>query len=121
MANFFVEGGCTMFPVSVMGLILVVASIRYALDGEPIRLRFVAALAIALAVTMVVGTWLNVASVFHYMETVKDAEFARTLMTGFMESTRPGLLGGGLLTLSLILVAIGAYRSGRRELKALRP
>jgi hypothetical protein len=41
-------------------------------------------------------------------------------MTGLMESTRPATLGGALLTIALILVALGAYRSTHRELRALR-
>jgi hypothetical protein len=41
-------------------------------------------------------------------------------MTGLMESTRPATLGGALLAIALILVAVGAYRSGQRELHALR-
>lgn len=41
-------------------------------------------------------------------------------MTGLMESTHPATLGGALLSLALVVVSIGAYRSGRRELHALR-
>jgi hypothetical protein len=35
-----------------------------------------------------------------------------------MESTRSATLGGALLSLALIMVSIGTYRSGRRELRA---
>ena len=43
--------------------------------------------------------------------------FSRLLVAGLKESTRPALLGFGLLSLSLILVAIGVYRVGQRELR----
>jgi hypothetical protein len=119
MVNFFVEGGWGMYPVLVMGLLLVWAGFRYAQDGEPVRLRFIGALSLALIVTMVHATWTCVAMVLRFLESVPDAEFRRTLMTGLMESTRPIFLGGALLSLALTLVAVGAYRSGERELRAL--
>jgi amino acid transporter len=120
MLQFFIEGGWGMYPVLVMGVILVVASLRYAMDTEPVRLRFIAAIALALVVTMVHATWTCFAAVFHYLEQAKDERWLRSLMTGLMESTRPATLGGALLAVSLILVAVGAYRSGQRELRALR-
>jgi len=120
MVRFFIEGGWGMVPVLILGLILVWASVRYAVDTEPVRLRFIVAIALALAVTMVHATWTCFAAVFHYLEQSPKGPFAQTLMTGLMESTRPATLGGALLTLALILVAVGAYRSTRRELLALR-
>jgi hypothetical protein len=120
MVRFFIEGGWGMYPVLVMGLMLVWASVRYAIDTEPLRLRFIGALAVALVVTMVHATWTCIAAVFHFLEQSPGEKFARTLMTGLMESTRPATLGGALLTVALILVAVGAYRSMHRELRALR-
>jgi hypothetical protein len=49
-----------------------------------------------------------------------DQHFVRSLMTGLMESTRPAYLGGALLAIALVLVAVGEYRSGHREMQALR-
>jgi len=69
---------------------------------------------------ILLATLLGLAAVFHYLETVKEPEFTTTLMMGLKEVTRNGILGGALLTLSLVCDAIGAYRAGRRELKALR-
>ena len=120
MGQFFIEGGWGMLPVLVMGLMLVWAAARYAIDTEPVRLRFIAAIALALTVTMAHATWTCFAAVFHYLQQSPQVPFAQTLMTGLMESTRPATLGGALLVIALILVAIGAYRSTQRELKALR-
>jgi hypothetical protein len=108
-----------MFPVLVMGLVLVWAAVRYAIDSEPVRLRFITAFGPALTVTVLHATWTCLAAVFHFLQTVPDAEFRATLVTGLTESTRPATLGGALLSLSLILVAVEAYRSSRRELAAL--
>jgi hypothetical protein len=121
MVRFFAEGGWGMYPVLVMGLMLVWAAARYAIDTEPVRLRFIAAISLALVVTMVHATWTCIAAVFHYLEQSPGENFTRTLMTGLMESTRPATLGGALLAIALILVAVGAYRSSQRELRALRP
>ena len=121
MVQFFLEGGFGMYPVLVIGLVLLGASIRYAIDGEPVRRSFIRAMAVALVAATLFATWIGLAAVFQYMETVKEADSAATLMTGFKEVARNGILGGMLLTLSLILTAIGTYRNGRRELKALRP
>ena len=120
MIRFFIEGGWGMYPVLVMGLMVVWAAARYALDTEPIRLRFIAAIALALMVTMAHATWTCFAAVFHYLQQSPHVPFARTLMTGLMESTRPATLGGALLVVALILVAVGAYRSTQRELRAIR-
>jgi hypothetical protein len=120
MVRFFIEGGWGMYPVLVMGLMTVWASARYALDTEPVRLRFIAAIALALLVTVLHATWTCVAAVFAYLQQAPGEPTARTLMTGLMESTRPATLGGALLTIALILVALGAYRSTHRELRALR-
>jgi hypothetical protein len=66
------------------------------------------------------ATWTCFAAVFQYLHRASTEPFAQTLMTGLMENTRPATLGGALLTLATILVAVGAYRSSQRELRALR-
>jgi hypothetical protein len=121
MIQFFREGGVAMYPIAVIGLVLLGASVRYAIDAEPIRRGFIIAMAWTLVAMTLFATWIGLAAVFQYMETVKEVEFASTLMTGFKEVARNGLLGGLLLTLSLIATAVGTYRAGRRELRALRP
>lgn len=119
MVSFFVEGGWGMYPVLVMGLVLVWAAARYAIDSEPVRLRFIGSLSLALVVTMAHATWTCVAAVFRYLEQSRDEHIVRSLMTGLVESTRPATLGGALLAIGFMLVAVGAYRSSQRELRAL--
>jgi hypothetical protein len=121
MLEFFREGGFGMYPVTVFGLILLWTAGRYAWDGEAIRLRFAVAMSALLVVSTLHAMLTDVAQVFWYVqdpERAADSELARIVFTGLMESTRPGALGGALLTLALVLVAIGVYRSSSRELRA---
>ncbi|GAB4198778.1 MAG: hypothetical protein OHK0013_08310 [Sandaracinaceae bacterium] len=120
MVQMWIEGGWGMFPVLIFGLVTLYASGRYAVDGEPARLRFVAAMSVVLVAAMGHAMLTNVAAVFSFLqdpERAPDGELTRILFTGLMESTRPGALGGALLVLALVLVAVGVYRAGRRELR----
>jgi hypothetical protein len=110
-----------MYPVLVLGGILVVSAARYAIDGESARLRFVVALALSLVASIAMACTADVAKVFWYLESperVPDALFLRILVEGLKESSRPAMLGLPLLGLALIAVSIGVYRTGRRELAA---
>jgi hypothetical protein len=121
MLQFFREGGWGMYPVLVFGLVMLATAARYAWDFEPARLRFVVATAMVVIVSMTHAMLTDLAQVLWYVsdaERVPDAELTRTIIVGLMESTRPGGLGGALLALALVLVAIGVYRGGRRELRA---
>ena len=120
MMNLFVEGGWGMFPVLVFGLVLVVSAGRYAWEPAAARLRFIVAMSVLLATAIAHAMLTNVAAVFSFVsnpESVSDTQLARVLCTGFMESTRPGALGGAFLVLALVLVAVGVYRDGRKELR----
>jgi hypothetical protein len=63
MVRFSIGGGWGMYPIPVMGLMTVWASARYAPDTEPVRLRFIAAIALALVVPMLHATWTYFAAV----------------------------------------------------------
>lgn len=122
MLQFFREGGWGMWPVLVFGLVLLGTAARYAWDGEAVRLRFAVAVGAVLTVSMLHAMLTNVAAVFSYVqdpERVPDSGLSRIVFTGLMESTRPGIMGGAMLSLGLVLVSIGVYRSSRRELRAV--
>ena len=121
MGDFFMEGGWGMYPVLVLGVMLVVSAARYAIDGEAARLRFVTALSLSLVASIATACTADVAKVFWYLqspERVPDALFLRILVEGLKESSRPAMLGLPLLGLASIAVSIGVYRTGRRELAA---
>lgn len=120
MLDFIREGGFGMLPVLVFGLVAIGVAGRYAWDVEPARLKLVVALSAVLVTTMLHAMLTNVAAVLAYVqspERAPDAELTRTLITGLMESTRPGALGGALLSLALVLAAIGVSRAAMRELR----
>ncbi len=120
MMQMWIEGGWGMFPVLVFGLVTLFAAGRYAIDGQTPRLRFVAAMSVVLIVSMAHSMLTNVAAVLSFLqdgERVPDDQVVRILFTGLMESTRPGALGGALLVLALVLVAVGVYRAGQKELR----
>ena len=123
MWDFFVEGGIGMWPVLIFGLVLVAAAARYAFTPHPIRLRFLAVVSILLVVVSGHAMIVDVAKVLSFVsgpERVPDADLARFLATGLKESSRPGILGGGILSFTLVLVAIGIYRAGLRDLDSSR-
>ena len=123
MVEFFMEGGWGMYPVLILGVLLVGSAGRYAFDGEPVRLRFIGVLSLTLLAFIATGLTADVAKVFWYLESperASDAMLLRTLFEGLKESSRPALLGFPLLGLALALVSIGVYRVGGRELAATR-
>lgn len=124
MVQFFMEGGWGMYPVLIVGVILLVSAAQYAFDGEPVRLRVITALALLLLVFVAEGMLTDVATVLWYVASDEHGLTpelrSRALLEGLKESTRPGVLGLGLLGLGLTLVTIGVHRVGRRELAAAR-
>jgi hypothetical protein len=119
MWNFFVEGGWGMWPVTVFGLITVWAAGRYAHDLQPFRLRFTLVMAVVVIISAFNAVITGMEMVLWYVEDrarTPDEDFARTLVTGIKEASRAAPLAGVLLTLAAVLVAVGIYRAGRREM-----
>lgn len=118
MPEFFVEGGFMMWPVLAFGLLTLWGSGTYAAAPQRTRLGLPLSLAATTTVAGAHGTWLDVAAVFRFLEDrtrASDADFARILVTGLKESTRPLALAGLFVTLGLLGVAIGMWRQGRAE------
>lgn len=118
MKDFFVEGGWGMYPTLIFGLISVGAAIWFALKPEPRRLAFTAGMWLTLVSAIVHATWTDLASVFGNLgEGAQKPEtpVVAILFIGLKESTRPGALGGIFLTLTLLIVSIGALRAPNRD------
>jgi hypothetical protein len=116
MLEFFIEGGWAMWPILIFGMVTTGGALRFAQRPELGQLRFIAAMGLTTAMATVHATWLDIGSVFRYLEEpsrAPDAEFHRILVTGLKESTRPGSLGALLLMLACLLVAVGLLRVGR--------
>src|SRR5260370_40689049 len=117
------EGAWGMCPVILLGILLIVTSGRYAFDGEPVRLRFAMALSVTLLVFSVGGSLAGVAKTLWFLEDATRApaaQFPHLLAEGLKASTRPCGTGLALLGFGLVLVTIGVYRVGLRELRAAR-
>jgi hypothetical protein len=116
MLEFFIEGGWAMWPILIFGMVMVGAAVRFAQRPELGQLRFIKAMGLTTGMATVHATWLDVGSVFRFLEEpsrAPDAEFHRILVTGLKESTRPGSLGALLLMLGCLFVAVGLLRAGR--------
>jgi len=114
-----------MFPILILGIILVVSSTRYMIDGEPVRIRFFIVLSLALLAATTLAVILDVAQVMAFLARERPQRFApdeylQWLSQGLKESSRPAILGFGMLGLALDLLAVGYYRVGRRELRAAK-
>ena len=118
MKDFFVEGGWGMYPTLIFGLISVGGAIWFALKPEPRRLAFTAGMWLTLVSAIVHATWTDLAAVFGNLGEAAqkpDTQVAAILFTGLKESTRPGALGGIFLTLTLLIVSIGALKASKRD------
>ena len=117
MLDFFAEGGWGMYPVLGLGVVMLVGAGRYAADLSPARLRFVVGVGLTLLITMTHASLTGAAMVMWFLESrerVPDAEFARVLVTGLKECSRPWAMGGAFFSLSGILVCVGLHRATQR-------
>lgn len=117
MLNFFVEGGVGMWPILIFGMVTVGAAIRFLQKPALAQLRFIGAIGLTTLIATFHATWMDIAAVLSYLgqKEIPEAQFSRILTTGLMESSRPGTLGGLLLMLASLLVAIGLLRLGSKE------
>jgi hypothetical protein len=116
----FLAGGLGMYPILATGLILVVAAIRYAIDGETIRLRFVFHLSLAnLAMMFFFGVY-GVVFALKGMAAAAQAERDAGLAAGLSITINVWALGLLSFALAFTAVAVGTYRVGRRQLEALK-
>lgn len=118
LLEFFREGGWVMWPILVFGMVTLGAAGRFAQKPEMKALRFIGSMATLTLVATFHGTLADVAAVFRALSDEKripDAEITRTAFAGFMECTRPGLLGVFLLMLACLFVAIGMLRADKKQ------
>ncbi|MDI1443310.1 hypothetical protein [Polyangium sp. 6x1] len=118
MWEFFQQGGWPMWAILFVGSFLIGASLRFAVRPDRAKVGLLKYLSLAVIAASIQGMVMDLGTVFKYTvdpDRVPDAELTRTLLQGFHESTRPGTFGGGLLTIALVLMAIGSSRLARKE------
>ena len=117
MLQFFREGGVAMLPILVLGVAGLVAGTRFLVRPERGRSGFFAWLAAAQLAATMVGFVAALGAVFTNVpanpEWAHSPDLPLIVMTGLAESTRPGTLGLGLLTVMCVLVAVGQRRLPR--------
>lgn len=121
MLEFFKEGGFGMFPILFIGMVLLGASIRFALRPDRNQVPFLGCITMATITATVHATWTDFGTVCGALsnsEKFADAVLTRVFLEGLKESTRPGAFGGGLLTIAFIFFAVGAARMSRTNTSA---
>ncbi len=114
MIRFFLAGGVPMLFVVVLGLLAVASSIPCARRPGPGPLAVVRALTAATVFSVLCATWTDLCAVFTrvpaHPEWTADSGLAPVLLTGLGEALTPGVVGFALLSVTWLLVAVGARR-----------
>jgi hypothetical protein len=110
MIDFFRRGGFNMFVLAALGLVVLWTAVKFARNADAQRLSLIRALTWAMVLASLVGFMAGLASTAMYVVRTEPADPVPVLLTGFAESTTNLLLGGGLLVITWILVAVGVRR-----------
>lgn len=112
------SGGVPGWYVLLFGLIALGAAVLFAWRPDPKRLPAIKALSIATVASVVAGVASDLAAtgwkVSHNPDWGMSPEVHLYVLTGFAESMAPAILGGTLLSLVWLLVAVGHRRLGRQ-------
>src|SRR5262245_23852617 len=112
MLQFLRAGGFPVFPIGVLGIAMVIVSIKFARNADPQRLSLIRALTWAIIAATFIGVTSGLASTAHFVvehdEALKDP--LPYLLQGFAETMTNAILGGAFVTLTWIFVAVGVRR-----------
>ena len=110
MFDFFRAGGFSMWAIAALGVVLLVTAIKFARNADPHRLSILRALTVSLVFSSRAGFTAGLATTAMYVVRHEPADPLPYLLMGFAESTTNLLLGGGIATVTWILVAVGVRR-----------
>jgi hypothetical protein len=114
MPHYLRAGGYTTWIVIVVGLVLLIAAVRFLITASPRRLAFLRAMSVAYVLFILGGVATNFTSVFynvvrgHPEGTPIDLD---ALLWGFGEALTPAGMGFSILGLIWLLIAIGVRRA----------
>lgn len=114
LADAFHEGGWPMFPILVVGALLVVAAGRYVSQSEPRHLPVVKTLGGATLVLGVLGTVLGVIHSLSGIHEVPPDMAVKFFLLGSGESLNNLALSLFLVFFASVLTAVGALRASDR-------
>jgi hypothetical protein len=112
MLDFFRAGGFAMFPLTVLGIALLITGIKFARNADAQRLSLIRALTTTIVFAMILGVASGLASTAKFVATQPDGqkEPLPYLLQGFAETMTNVILGGSFVVLTWILVAVGVRR-----------
>jgi hypothetical protein len=110
MIEFFRAGGFNMFILAAVGGVLVATAIKFARNANAQRLSLIRALTVAMVFVTLTGFASGLAATAKWVVKHEPPDPLVALLQGFAESTANLLLGGFLLGITWILVAVGIRR-----------
>jgi hypothetical protein len=110
MIEFFRAGGFNMFVLAAVGAVMVATAIRFARNADAQRLSLIRALTVAMVFATLTGFAASLAATAKWVVKHEPEDPLPYLLQGFAESTANLLLGGFLLGITWILVAVGIRR-----------
>ncbi len=109
-----IEGGFPMWFLLLFGLLALGSGAHFGLRPDARALRRTVALGLATAGTTLTATCADLGAVGHkafdYLHDNPGTTLPEVLLQGFAESMSPGILGGTLLSLTALFVAVGFQR-----------
>jgi hypothetical protein len=112
MFGFMHAGGFNMWALVALALPTLWTAVRFARNADPHRLSILRALTLALVFVAVTGWVSNLVATCRFVIGDPDAlkEPVSYLLGGFAEACANLILGGGILAVTWILVAVGVRR-----------
>lgn len=113
MLEHFKAGGWGMFPILIIGLVMLGAAAAAAGTGKTTTRRFALRLSPVVAWMTVVAVTTDVMTVMYFLARRPSVD-ATILCQGLGESLSPAVLGAGFLALTHLLAAVGHRREDER-------
>lgn len=116
MLTFFQAGGFPMFFVLGLGLAALIAAARFMRAPDPRKSGTVVALTVAAAFATLCALASDIAAVGKNVAQKDDwgADLPRVVLMGLSESMSPVILGGTLLCVTWLVMAVGYRRLASR-------
>ncbi|MBI5545798.1 MAG: hypothetical protein HY901_18060 [Deltaproteobacteria bacterium] len=120
-ANFFEAGGFGMYPTSLFGFFLVAAAVIYALRPERGFFVLTGCLGLLTLSSGLLGFTTGLVNTFRYLEKVPNEKLLTIAALGCAESLNNVVLALILVTLTSLIVSVGALRAARSAPRAVAP
>jgi hypothetical protein len=116
IGDFWQAGGFGMYQVSVFGLSVLIAALRFAVRPDERQIPFVRAMTVASLLSIAMAVTSDIATVCWSVPKLSHAlaDWPEFLLIGTFESLTPAILGFGLLSLAWLAQAVGVRRLASR-------